>query len=208
MLGVGNGFYIQTSGGADSRILYPAKLLGGDGSNYSAEIEEQGLTLEEEQNVLVFYEIGQKFVKQAAKITAVSQCEGENPTIGFRSVGEPVSAEGRQHYRVSTAAVDLTAALGVEKQCRLLDVSSIGFSVFATKEHAIGATLDAGLFHRGDFYSGQVCIQSIRDMGDGRIRYGLHCVDDKHTGANLEQGLRTMTMDIQRKQLRRLARAT
>ena len=207
MLGVGDGFYIQTSGGADSRILHPAKLLSGDGDNYSAEIEAQDLTLEEEQNVLVFYEIAQKFVKQAAKITAVSQSEGENPTIGFRSVGEPVSAEGREHYRVSTAAGDLTAALGVEKQCRLLDVSSIGFSVFATNKHAIGTTLDAGLFHHGNSYTGQVCIQSVRDLDDGRIRYGLHCVDDKQGGANLEQGLRKMTMDIQRKQLRRLSRA-
>lgn len=207
MLGVGDGFYIQTSRGADSRILHPAKLLSGEGGNYSAVIEEPDLTLEEDQDVLVFYEIAKKFVKQAAKINAVSQSEGENPTIGFRPVGEPVSAESRQHYRVSTAAIDLTAGFGEEKGCKLLDVSSIGFSVMSTKKHHVGATLDAELSYDGERYSGRVCIQSVRNMDSTRMRYGLHCVDEKGSGGNLEKGLSQMTMAIQRKQLRRLARS-
>ena len=45
-------------------------------------------------------------------------------------------------------------------------------------------------------------------MAKDQIRYGLHCVDKSGSDGNLETGLRQMTMAIQRKQLRRLSRAT
>ncbi len=49
----------------------------------------------------------------------------------------------------------------------------------------------------------QATVQSIREMDDGWSRYGLACADDKQGEADLSKGLHTITLAIQRQQLRR-----
>lgn len=200
---VGEGFYIQVPSHSKPQTLFPVNFLGTNAPTCTAESEEAGLSLAAGQDIIIFFEVGGKFVKQSARIEAIS--DDETPTFDFVPIGEPVSAENRQQFRVSAVMSDLTATLGDEKQCKLLDVSASGFSVMSTQEHKISAIVDTGLFHEGESYSGRVRIQSIRDMSPDGIRYGLYCVDEKASSANLAQGLRKMSMDLQRKQLRRLA---
>lgn len=205
MLGIGDGFFIETPAQFTTRILHPAKILGIKDGGYTAEIEEEDVSLEQGAEFLIYFEVRKKFVKQAATIEAVYDDES-NPTIKFITVGEPVSGESRQHYRVSTVMSDLTVTLGGETDCKLLNVSATGFSVLATAHYDNGATVDASVCHEGETFSGRICVQSSQLMAKGRIRYGLHCVDKIGSAGNLETGLRQMTMAIQRKQLRRLAR--
>ncbi|MCH7591410.1 MAG: hypothetical protein IH989_01340 [Planctomycetes bacterium] len=204
MLGIGDGFFIETSAQATSRILHPAKILGTKDDGYTAEIEEANVSLADGAEFFIYFEVKGKFVKQAAKIEAVYD-DKPNSTIEFITAGEPVSAENRQHFRVSTVMLDLTATLGEQADCKLLNVSAIGFSVLATAHYGRGATVDASVCHEGETYSGRVCIQGSRPMDNDQIRYGLHCVDSNGSDGTLEDGLRQMTMDIQRKQLRRLS---
>ncbi len=204
MLGIGDGFFIETSTQSTSRILHPAKVLGTKDDGYTAEIEEANVSLAEGAEFLIYFEVKGKFVKQSAKIEALYDDE-PNSTIEFITAGEPVSAESRQHFRVSTVMLDLTAALGEQPNCKLLNVSAIGFSVLATAHYGRGATVDASVCHEGKTYSGRVCIQGSRPMHNDQIRYGLHCIDENGTDGNLRDGLRQMTMAIQRKQLRRLS---
>ena len=145
-------------------------------------------------------------MKQAAKIE-VGYSDEEDTTVEFVTVGEPVSAESRQQFRVSTVMTDLTATLGSETDCKLLNISAVGLAVFATAHHDIGSTVNASVCHEGKTFSGSVCVQSIRCMDKDQIRHGMHCVDGKGSNGSLESGLRKMTVAVQRQQLRRLASA-
>ena len=77
-------------------------------------------------------------------------------------------------------------------------------SVLTPANFELSAMLDATVCHEGKTYTGKVSVQSVLEMGKGQIRYGLHSVD---SNGKLEDGLRKMTMAIQRTQLRRLASA-
>ena len=57
----------------------------------------------------------------------------------------------------------------------------------------------------GRTYTGKACVQSVRDLGGGRTRYGLHCVRYLEAKGTLAEGLQRASMRIQREQLRRLA---
>ena len=206
MLGIRNGCFIETVTPSSARILHPAKILGTKDGGYTAEIEEANVSFDVGAEFQVYFELKKKFVKQAAKVTAVHDNE-LNPTIEFVTGGEPVSAESRQHFRVSTVTSDMTATLGSETDCKLLNVSTVGLAVLATAHHDIGSTVTASVYLEGEAYSGRVCVQSIRSMDKGQIRYGLHCVDGNGSNGTLATGLRQLTMAMQRQQLRRLARA-
>lgn len=203
MVGISEGFYVQGSTPSSTRVLHPATMLGTQDEGYWAELEEKDLSLEKGREVFVYYEIERRFLKQTARIEAVTD-EQHKLTIYFVTVGEPVSAENRQQFRVSTVMSDLTSTLG-EETCKLLDVSGVGFSVVSKKRHEIGATLSVEMHHEGQCFSGTVCVQSARSLDKERIRYGLHCVDETHSGCNLAKGLWQITMAVQRQQLRRLA---
>ena len=204
MLSIGDGYFIETSTQSTSRILHPAKILGNKDGRYIAEIETASLSFEEGMEFQVYFMPNQEFMKQAARIESVPEVE-PTPTIEFITVGEPVSAENRQHFRVSTVMSDLTATLGKQTDCKLLNVSTVGFCVLATAHYDVGSTVTASVTFEGKTYSGRGCVQSIRPMGKGQIRYGVHCVDINGSEGLLEMGLRKLTTTIQRNQLRRLA---
>ncbi len=205
MLGIDDGFFLQIPERSKPRILHSAKMVGANDNVYTAEIEDGSVSLAEGQEIFIYYEVRQKFVRHAARISAVFDDE-PMLSANFTTVGEPVPAESRQHYRVSTATSKLTVALGNKGDFKLLDVSATGFSILADKPYDIGTTLDTEVRYDGQCYSGKACVQSVRDLSRGRVRHGLHCVDENRSGAGLAKGLQYVTMAIQRKQLRRLAR--
>ena len=109
MLGIRNGCFIETVTQSSARILHPTKILGTKDGGYTAEIEEPGVPLAEGVEFQVYFELKKKFVKQTARIKAVDDDE-PNLTVEFITVGEPMSAESRQHF----AQLDGRAFLGDE----------------------------------------------------------------------------------------------
>ena len=105
--------------------------------------------------------------------------------IGFETTGEPVSAEGRQSFRVSTATSGLTARIG-EEACPLLDISATGIAVISRATHLPGETVPVSISYDGRSYSGTARVQGIRKLPDGRIRFGLHGSDKGATGGLFE----------------------
>lgn len=205
MLTIDTAFFLYIPGESKERILHPARIVGCVQGLCTAELEEADLPIAEDQETLVFYEHNHNFVQQTACITQISD-NGPKVIVGLKTTGEPVSAECRQNYRVSAVLAELTAELGKERECPLLDVSSTGFSVIAGDTHQIGSIVGAVLRYDGKEYRGEVCVQSIQDLGEGRIRYGLHCVENnKQSSLDMSAGLQNMNLALQREQLRRLA---
>ncbi len=179
-------------------ILHPGTAKE---ASYIAEFEESDLSVEAGQDVFVYYELYRKFVKQAARIEAVRQT-APALTIGFQLTGDTVSAESRECFRVSTALTNLTADFGSDSNCRLLDVSIIGFAVEATERYEIGHTLPATLHFQGKHFTGKTRIQSIRELDGGRFRYGVHSLADKSSGGDLSEGQQQISTAVKREQLR------
>jgi len=207
MLTTETGLFLRIPDESDERVLHPAKIVDVQDGIYTAQLEEADLPLTAGQTVLVYYEIEQKFMQQAARIDAVMQAEPE-AIVGFETIGEPMSAEERQWYRVSTIMADLSAKIDSEESCPVQDVSTVGFAVLARERYLVGTVVTASVHHAGKHYTGSATVQSVREMGDGSIRYGLACAGDKQGGAELSSCLHTITMAIQRQQLRRRARGS
>ncbi len=215
MLGVDKEFFLQISGESDRRILHPAKVVGVSDGLYTAEFEETDIEVEAEQEILVFYNQKRDFVKQAARVTDAPQEESalqeESPetpgTFTFETLGDVVSAENRECYRVSTVMSELTAIFGEERDCAILDISNTGFAVSSNKLHEVASIVEVILNHDGVEYTGTVCIQSVRELHRGKIRYGVSCIADKSIPNDLLEGVRRMSITTQRDQLRRLSAA-
>jgi hypothetical protein len=145
-------------------------------------------------------------VKQPAHLDSVMET-GPTPLVGFRTTGEPTSAEGRDRFRVSTVMANLTASVGAEPECPLLDISSTGFAVEATQRYEIGQVVSVTLRYQGRLFSGKARVQSIREREMGSIRYGLHALEDKTSGGDLQKGQQHISAAVEREQLRRLSRS-
>ena len=201
MMSLGLGIFLQVPGESKERILHRGTIVEGRGDCYTAEFEDQELSPELGQEVVIYRDIEGTFMKQAARIDAVLTSEHKHD-IRFEVTGQPVSAETRECYRVSTVTTGLTAKLGPEDCCPLLNVSATGFAVVATGCYNIGEVVPAILDYEDQQYTGRARIQSIRDLNGGRIRYGLHLIDGRRAGGTLKKGVLHITMSVQRQHLR------
>ena len=210
MVGIGSGFHLRLPGNSKQRILHSAKvvLVKAMENSYSADVEDVDLAVETGQDLIVYFENNRRFMQQPALVDCLDKAESKL-IISFTTTGEPASAESRQHYRVSTVFVSgLTAAIGRKRVSLVVDVGATGFGVIAKEDYCIGNQVDASIEYEGQTYTGKVCIQSVRELCEGRIRYGLQCVSAQTSQGSLTKGLQNMSVKIQREQLRRLAHAT
>lgn len=184
--------------------FHRAKIITVNENIYTVELEEEGLVLEDEMDLFIYFELERKFTRQAAQILSVHRTEPYT-SIELETSGEPETAENRQTLRVSAVGADLTATFGREKKCQVVDISPTGFAVYANKEHEIGSEVDVILHFEGEEYQGTVTIMAAIPRKN-EIRYGVHCIDETVTRNSLENGLGKITMAIQRQQLARVSR--
>ncbi len=224
MLEIGGAFFLQVPyesterirqipDESAERILHAAKVVDLRSNLLTAQFEDRNLDIAkfpgvvEGRDLFIFYEARRDFLQQAAYVRKILYGELK-PTFELETTGEPSSVESRQHHRVSTVTAGLTAELGDEDYCPLLDVSRTGFSVISSRNYAIGSIVEATVTHQGEEYRGRVSVQSICALSKGRIRYGLLCVQNRESVGNMLRGLELMTTSLQSQQLRRLAGTT
>ncbi len=187
---------------SEERVLHRAKIITAKENLYTAELEEEGLDLKDEMGLFIYFKLDRQFMRQAARIGSVTE---SNTLVELETIGEPFSAENRQALRISSVGADLKATFGAEENCDVVDISATGFAVYGTKEHAIDSRVEVTLTFEGETFKGAVSIMAVVKR-KGRIRYGVHYIDDPKAGTSLKKGLGRITMAIQRKQLARLAR--
>jgi hypothetical protein len=162
--------------------------------------------MEPQQEMLLYFQERSKFLQQPIRIEAVLESQ-PRMIVGFKTTGEPVSAESRNCFRVSTVIGGLMATVGSDTSCPVNDISSTGFSITSAHEYQVGTNVPISIVHEGRKYSGTACVQSIRELDNGQIRYGLFCLTGRSASGDLAKGLSQISMAFQRAQLRRLAGA-
>lgn len=195
--------FIQFPGEAKRRILHPARVTKVHRHEVELRPTDEYLPLEADQNIRVFHQ-ARDFMQQTATVVSVADGAGERG-VGIVLTSEAVSAESRTSFRVSTVITELTASVGSEPSCKLVDVSMMGFAVIATAKYTVGEILETELRFEGSTYPGQTCVQSVRDLGAGRMRYGLLPLASDTNGTKMFAGMQAMTTALQRRQLQRLA---
>lgn len=212
MLSQGDLLYIQKPTQANQRVLIPLDIVAMQQGQVIIETSQVFDWLPEDGQVMVYYDQRRDFVKQSAKLEVHLHEENEDQVDGIMRyavelLGEAVSAESRQTFRVSTVISGRTAEFANEGHVPLVDVSASGYAVIATSIHNVGELVTTTLNHDGRQFTGTACVQSICHLDATRIRYGMYCVEKRQPGNNLNQGLLTVSMAVQREQLRRLSRA-
>ena len=94
-------FYLQIADESEERILHPATVHEWNENVYTAGLQKDDLAPEAGQEVLIYYENEREFMKQGARVELVSKRDSTT-AFCFELTGDPVSAERRQCYRVST----------------------------------------------------------------------------------------------------------
>ena len=200
----GTGFFVQDPAESRRRILHAALVVQWRNDTYTAGQEDEA-RLESGQDIVVYYEFRNEFMRQPGRVDAIAETPSGR-AFSFQFTGDAVSAESRQCYRVSTVMAGVTATLGGEENCPVLDVSAMGFAVIAAELYKAGEIVEATIRFKSETFRGRSRIESVRELEADRMRYGLHCDDGKSTGETLRMGLQQISAAIQRHHLRRLSR--
>jgi hypothetical protein len=114
MVSVGAPVFLLVPGSSHKkRVLVPGTVNSVNGGVVTASFEQEPPTLEGGADVVIFYNRATKFMQQGAKIVP-SEGAAAQATLAFQFVGEAVSAEQRQIYRVCTPLAGIKARVGPE----------------------------------------------------------------------------------------------
>ena len=190
----------------DTRRLRRSVVVDASADEFAIQFVAEPFAFEQDQEVLMYFNGKREFMQQIGRVSEIVQPEegAEEPvTFSIAPVGDPISAESRQNYRVSTISTDLEARVGEEEHVQVQDLSSTGFAVLASEAYQIGQTMEVSIAHEDEQCHGIAAVQSIREFGPGRIRYGMRAIEeDPHTGEFL-QVLQRISLAVQREQLQR-----
>ena len=213
--------FVHVPGEGAQRILHPGRRLAelSEGRSGVRVQMLKDLGVGEGTDVFLLFEQARTFLQQPARVCARAEAESApdpipeatdagaaeaepracGPVLDLETLGDPVSAESRQSYRVSALGADIEATFAGEAHCPVLDVSATGLALYAKETVALGSRQEIVLSFDGREIAGMIVVQSIRDMGN-KFRYGALCVD----GA-LREELGGVNLAIQRQQLRRMS---
>jgi hypothetical protein len=99
------------------------------------------------------------------------------------------------------------ATLDTEESYTIQDISISGLGLVSDRKHSIGQTLDVTLHFEDEDFSGQMVVQTTRKLDGERTQYGLRGVFDAKNEDPLRTGLMRVTLEIHRRQLRRVSGA-
>jgi hypothetical protein len=202
MLYPGHPMFLFVPNAGNERILYPGTVIESDRENFTAEFEKI-VPLASGIDVNAYGEIRGKFHQQGAIVAEVRQVE-PNSVVAFARVGEPVSAENRQMYRVCVVNSGITVRLANQNNCNVVDISPAGFAAVAPGDFKMGWLVEICLDYEGKTVAAMARVQTIKERPDGKYRYGF-LVPQNNTAAR--RVLEAVSSSIQRLQLRRFAGA-
>ena len=202
MIPSGMQVFIQLPEETSRRVLHAAHVNSFHGGVVIVQLGCDVPTLDPGTELLLYYEINRDFMKHPARVLEVVE-DSQDDEIAFKLelIGQPVPVESRKSHRVVTVLCGLTASIGDERECRLVDTSVTGFAVIAKPGYKIGTTMPVVLRYEGATFSGNACLQSVRPLDAKRTRYGFSRTDS--SASELANGLRTISLEVQRMLLKR-----
>jgi hypothetical protein len=200
MLASGQGMYLLIPNASKKPLLVPGKVVESGAASFAIQFEESS-DIHVGLETVAYGDVRGKFFQQGATLTEVRATEPK-ATYLFLRVGEPVSAEQRQTFRVSVALSDVIAQVGDRKKCQVVDLSPEGLAVITSPGFEMGSMLKVLLTEGDHALLAQARVQTIKVLPTGKVRYGL-LVPNNNNAAR--KTLLRLSMGFQRTQLKRLA---
>lgn len=172
-----------------------------------------------DQEVLMYFTPKREFMQQIGRITAIevadtpvnpeqNEVEDRGPIFVLEPIGDPISAESRQYYRVSTISARIEARFGKDgAKLQVQDLSATGFAVLSDERFSVGQMVDVAIRHEDEGCHGKVSIQSFRELESGKLRYGLRAIEEDPHARNFLKTLHRISLAVQREQLARTGAA-
>jgi len=201
MLGLGSSCFLQVVTPSGQKILKVGKVVQRDAQRIEVHFEEL-VRPHLEQSVLLFAEQNRRFYQQLAVVCGL-RLDLTPPGYAFELQGEPISAEQRGSYRVSTVTAHLIGRLGKGK-CALADVSPEGIGTISTQQLKIGQRIEVELDADGTTVYGLLSVQTVKQLSPTKFRYGLYAPEPKSV---MRRSLERLTNTMQRYQLKRISGA-
>jgi hypothetical protein len=202
----GSPVYLGRDGPSGGRLLHPGVIVAMAQDRLTIEFENNGPSIQASDRWQIYYHEFQEFVQRRVQIEEKSK-EGSSLRVVMKVIGDVVSTNTRQEYRVSTMDAGLTATLDTEADCAIQDISMSGLGLVSGRKYSIGQTLDMTFRFAEEDFSGRVAVQCIRELDGGRTRYGLCALPDDKDGDTLRIGLMRVALGIHREHLRRISGA-
>jgi hypothetical protein len=203
MLAAGTEMFLLIPDATNQRTLQPGTIIESDALSFVA-VFDGAMTSPAGTAVDAYGDVRGKFFRQGAQISEIRAAEAKSIVV-FTRIGDPVSAENRQTFRVSVISAIILAKVGKEKNCPVIDVSPEGFGVIAKCELKAGTVVPVEFEHAGHRVEAPARVQTVKRCIDGKYRYGFLCTAGKRGTARAS--LQQITGLMQRAQLRRLAGA-
>jgi hypothetical protein len=198
----GNDIFLALPGETAKGKLHPGKVIEADEGKCIIELEEP-LIPEVGAQVNLFLTVRGKFMQQAAAVAQVLESIPK-PRVAMNCVGDMVSAEKRQVFRVSVTSLGMLCRIVNERRCPVVDMSVEGFAAIASKQHPVGLIVPTEIYYQDQTICTPARIQTVYKRPDGKFRYGLRPIDKKGVAKKF---LRETSSAVQRMQLRRQAGA-
>lgn len=212
MLKLGNDVLFQEPTVSSRRLRRSVVVAVGEDS-ISVRFVGEPFAFAIDQDVLMYFTGKREFMQQigrileieaqAAPVDASAPAVKEGPVFVIQPVGDPISAEARQHYRVSTISAGIEARMGEEGSLQVQDLSATGFAVLADQQYAIGQVVEVSIRHGEEACHGLVAVQSFRELESGRLRYGLRAIEKDPHAKDFVATLQRISLAVQREQLQR-----
>ncbi|MHA7840181.1 MAG: hypothetical protein ACX98W_22175 [bacterium] len=203
MIKTGNDILFQEPT-CETRRLRRSVVLEASEGRLSVRFVAEPFAFEPGQEALMYFNGPHEFMQQVGRVLEIQEEDAvEGPVFLLETVGDAISAESRQDYRVSTLSAGIQAIVGPESELPVQDLSATGFAVLASSQYEIGQTVPVSIEHEEERCHGIASVQSIRELGPGRTRYGIRAIqEDPHSSVFLEV-LRRISLSVQRAQLQR-----
>ncbi|CAN5555872.1 hypothetical protein BH10PLA1_BH10PLA1_19400 [soil metagenome] len=203
MLEVGTAMYLLLNSEGKERVLRLGKVVTSSPTAFSAEFGDS-INCTVGNDMIVFAESRGRFFQQGVSVTQIQPAE-QKIVIDFLRVGDLVSAEQRQTFRVSVVTKAMEATIDKETDCKVVDLSPEGFGAIVEKSLALGSLVPIAVSCDGKTkFTATARVQTIKILPDGSRRYGF-LVPDKKSSAR--KAMQEISSTFQREQLRRLAGA-
>ena len=206
MLREGSSVYLRHDDSSGDRVLHAGIIAAMAPDRWTIDFETSEPLLEVGDERLIYYHEIKKFIQRPVQVEGRSE-DGPLSRVVMTFIGDAVSAETRQEYRISAIDSGLAATLDTEEDCAIQDISISGLGVICRRNHSIGQPLDVTLRYKNDEFSGKMVVQYGRELDVERTRYGLRGLFEAGVGSPLRSGLTRMALAVHRQNLQRFSGA-
>ncbi len=202
MLSTNSACFVSIPNPQNKRVLIPGRVSRLEENRAFADFDES-IAVQDGSELTLYAEWRGKFYQQPARLVSRSTADGAT-IVEIERLGEPVNCESRSIYRVSVASQGLFAIVDRQSNCVLTDISSEGVSIIARKPLEVGRAVKVMFTVEGTKIDGELRVQTEKKLANGTLRYGLYAAEKRSA---LRKGLETLSIQLQRLQLRRLSAA-